>query len=90
MPLPFFVMESEMPTPPTNVRLVFGDGHRLAVSCTYVGLDGEGQHVWRVVGAPRWRRVAAIQVGTLPPNTTVIVGRGRRRSGGADYYGPLG
>jgi len=65
----------DCPEPPVNVRLVLTNGREVAVSCVYLGLDGD-VHRWRALPPPGMEpeegwRLRGVRVDSWPPRTSI-------------------
>jgi hypothetical protein len=63
-----------LPEPPVNVRLVYADDTEIPVDTVYVGVDEEGDHVWRVLDPPNPAEIVQLRIDELPSHTAVQVG----------------
>jgi hypothetical protein len=53
--------------------LVYADGTEIAVDTVYVGVDEEGDHVWRVLDPPNPAEIIQLAVDELPGHTAVQI-----------------
>jgi hypothetical protein len=63
-----------LPEPPVNVRLVYANDTEVPVDTVYVGLDADGDHIWRVLDPPNPAEITGLRIDALPGHTAVQIG----------------